>query len=120
MPTKRLPLEFFQLRVLLSWTGDVCWAQCLETGSIVTADNPNIARSMIMEVLKDEVRHAQDNSNLSNLFSTPAPLGIWQTYYEWSHVSQPKELGRGIRILQLRKPKPESANASPIRRMLKV
>lgn len=106
MKTNRLPLEFFQLRVLLSWTGGVCWAQCLETGSIVTADDANTARSMIMEVLKDEVRRAQDDSNLSNLFDTPAPLGIWQTYYEWSQVSHPKELGRGVRILALRRPKP--------------
>lgn len=106
---KRLPLEFFQLRVLLSWAGDICEAQCLETGSIVTADNANTARSMIMEVLKDEVRFAQENSNLANLFSTPAPLGIWQTYYEWQQTRQPKELGRGVRILSLPREKVSSA-----------
>jgi hypothetical protein len=98
---KRLPMEFFNLRVLLSWTGDMCWAQCLETGSVVTADDANTARSMIMETLKEEVRHAQEHSNLASLFDTPAPLGIWQTYYEWSQTRQPKELGRGVSILSL-------------------
>lgn len=106
---KRLPLEFFHLRVLLSWVGNICEAQCLETGSIITADNANTARSMIMEVLRDEVRYAQDNSNLSNLFSTPASLGTWQTYYEWQDVRAPKELGRGVKILCLPKPKVASA-----------
>lgn len=85
----------------------MCWAQCLETGSVVSADNANKARSMIMELIKDEVRRAQDNSSLGNLFNTPAPLGIWQTYYEWSQYS--KILGRGVHIVSLKRAKPSGA-----------
>lgn len=79
--TETLPLEFFHFRVLSKWEGKTCVARCLETGSVVTADNATIARSMILEVLQDEVSHAIEHHNLKNLFSAPASLDTWQEFY---------------------------------------
>src|SRR5438105_4541778 len=52
-------------------------AYCLETGSVVTADDSTTTDSMIKELLEDEVSYAmEDEKRWTNLFSNPAPLEI--------------------------------------------
>ena len=75
---KNLDMRLFRLRVLSGWDSEynVFVARCLETGSIVTADDHETVISMVKEVLEDEVTFAIENDNLANLFSSPAPLEI--------------------------------------------
>jgi hypothetical protein len=78
----KLDARLFRLRVLAAWDSDykVFVARCLETGSIVTADALDIVTDMIKEVLEDEITFAMEHNNLSNLFSSPAPLEIWEQW----------------------------------------
>jgi len=80
-----LPLEFFQLRVLL-WKDphDIYVGQCLETGSVGTADDVDTLRDIMTELLTDEVDFNLATGNLGNLFNTPAPLEVWKRYHELS------------------------------------
>lgn len=57
-------------------------AQCLETGSIVTADDYSVVEEMILELLEDEVSHAIQHWNMTNLFSSPAPFDYWLKYHD--------------------------------------
>lgn len=78
-----LPLQFLQLRVLLWKDGESFVAQCLETGSVVTADDFHSARSLMFGTLVDEVDYNTGGpGSLRNLFDTPAPLDIWRRYLE--------------------------------------
>ena len=82
-----LPVDFYQLRVLIERDDDykVIVARCLETGSIATADDVPTVRGMMLEILLDEIDYNADGpGNLSNLFSNPAPIEIWRQYYEAS------------------------------------
>jgi len=74
-------LELFlnPLRVLAEYdtTYKTHVAYCLETGSVVTANNRDDLKSMIKELLEDEVSFAFEHKNLTNLLSTPAHFDIW-------------------------------------------
>jgi hypothetical protein len=74
--------QLFNLRVLIGYddTYKVYVARCLETGSVVTADDQDTAKSMIKELLEDEIAFALEYRNLANLFSTPAPIEVWQRW----------------------------------------
>ena len=92
----------FSFRVLLRFDQKYCVhvAQCIETGSIVTADRQEDSREMILELLEDEVAFALRNKNLANLFSSPAPVEVWEQWMEaaikqdpdtkWLHINENK------------------------------
>ena len=63
-------------------------AQCLQTGHVVSADDPDTAKSMIVELLGDEVNYAIQHDDLSNLLDTPAPMEIWA---KWNLAAQAKD-----------------------------
>lgn len=71
--------EFLKLRVLAEYnsTYNTFVARCLETGSVVTADDFDTLKSMIVELLEDEVTYAIEHDNLGNLQSAPAPVEVW-------------------------------------------
>ncbi len=52
-------------------------AQCLQTGHLVTADDPKLAKEMIAELLQDEVSFAVKANDLSSLLSSPAPMELF-------------------------------------------
>jgi hypothetical protein len=83
--------RLFNLRVLIEFdsTYNAHVARCLETGSVVTADDEATLKSMITELLEDEISFALDNDNLANLFSTPAPLDVW---FKWD-----QEIRKGVK-----------------------
>jgi hypothetical protein len=72
------------LRVLAEYdtTYNTHVAYCLETGSVVTAENADDLKSMIKELLEDEISFAIANKNLTNLFSTPAGFDIFVKWQE--------------------------------------
>ena len=78
----KLDARLFRLRVLAAWDSEykVFVARCLETGSVVTADDAETVENMIQEVLEDEINFALENDNLANLFSSPAPFEIWEQW----------------------------------------
>ena len=89
--------NLFRLRVLADFDSEykVWVARCLETGSIVTADDPETVIDMMKEVLEDEITFAWENDNLANLYSTPAPREIllrWREAIEAGAEVQPLEL----------------------------
>lgn len=86
--------KFLNLRVLAEYnsTYKVFMAQCLETGSIVTADDEETAKSMITELLEDEISYAVKHRNIGNLFSTPAPLEIWSKWFNALKTGKPEEI----------------------------
>jgi hypothetical protein len=57
-------------------------AYCLETGSVVTAENADDLKFMIKELLEDEISFAVANKNLTNLFSTPAGFDVFVKWQE--------------------------------------
>ncbi len=53
-------------------------AQCLETGSITTAEDSETVMEMMVELLEDEASYAVKHDNLGNLYSAPAPKDVWR------------------------------------------
>lgn len=97
-----LPIEFLQLRVLL-WKvfeeRDFYMGQCLETGSVATADDVDTLKDMMRELIIDEVEYNLNNiGSLKNLFSAPALRHVWQRYYTLS-LNRNADLVGGIRML---------------------
>jgi hypothetical protein len=95
MPTKmnlisELVLPLFNFRVLLRQDEKyrVHVAHCIETGSVVTADSEEEVRTMIKELLEDEISFALTNGNLKNLFSSPAPLDV---LVEWMNAARERK-----------------------------
>ena len=84
--------NFFELRVLEEFndTYMVFVAQCLQTGSMVTADDQATLRTMMTELLEDELSYAFAHKNLSNLFSKPAPDDVWLKWYEAAKTTEPE------------------------------
>lgn len=81
MPSlKNGPLFFFRVLIEKEIAYNVYVARCLETGSVATADDADTVEDMIKELLMDEVTFAVENDNLSNLYSSPAPLDIWMRF----------------------------------------
>jgi predicted RNase H-like HicB family nuclease len=80
-------IPLFNLRVLLRVDEKygVHVAHCIETGNVVTADSEEEARTMIKELLEDEISFALTHRNLKNLFSSPAPLEV---LVEWMNAAQ--------------------------------
>ena len=72
-------------------------AQCLQTGHLVTADDPETAKEMITELLEDEVSLAVKNNDILSLLSNPAPMPLW---FKFDLASKVKvvEHGRTIKI----------------------
>ena len=103
--------SFMDLRVLVEYDQKHKFfvAYCLQTGSVVTADDQDTAVDMIKELLVDEVSYAIVHSNLRNLFASPAPLEIWK---KWStnaakHGSQREKVVIVARELRLDEPEME-------------
>src|ERR1700687_976076 len=88
------------LKVFLEFDTDyqIYVAQCLQTGHLVTADDPKLAKEMIAELLEDEVSVAVKANDLSNLLSHPAPMELFFKFQIASQVPGALEDGRTIRV----------------------
>jgi hypothetical protein len=75
------------LKVFLEFNEEyqVYVAQCLQTGHLVTADEPEMAKEMITELLEEEVSRAVQANDLSSLLSHPAPMAL---FFKWDIASQ--------------------------------
>jgi hypothetical protein len=73
-------------------------AQCLQTGHLVTADEPKMAKEMIAELLEDEVSFAVKANDLSSLLSHPAPMELFFRFEIASQVPGALEDGRTIKV----------------------
>ncbi len=71
------PLDPLKVFVEYDVQYQVYVAQCLQTGHLVTADDPDTAKEMITELLQDEVSLAVKNNDISSLLSNPAPLEMF-------------------------------------------
>jgi hypothetical protein len=91
------------LRVLAEYdpTYQTHVAYCLETGNVVTANNPDDLKMMMKELLEDEVSFAIEHKNLTNLLSNPASYDIfvkWQRALEKGKVEEiPLDLENPVR-----------------------
>jgi hypothetical protein len=73
-------------------------AQCLQTGHLVTADDPKTVKEMIAELLEDEVSFAIRNNDISSLLANPASLEM-RAKWELARITAPDRLEqRTIRI----------------------
>ena len=78
---------------------DIYVAQCLQTGHLVTADDPETAKEMITELLEDEVSSAIKNNDVSTLLSNPAKLDL-RIKWELAYQTAPDKLEqRTIRVV---------------------
>jgi hypothetical protein len=84
-------IPFFQLRVLGEFDEKykTFVAYCLETGSVVTAEDPKSLKEEMKELLEDELSFAFETKNLANLFSSPAPFDKWTKWQEISEKVKP-------------------------------
>ena len=88
------------LKVFLEFDTDyqIYVAQCLQTGHLVTADDPKLAKEMIAELLEDEVSFAVKANDLSSLLSHPAPMELFFKFDIASQIPGAIENGRTIRV----------------------
>jgi len=68
-------------------------AQCLQTGHLVTADDPDTVKNMIAELLEDEVSLAFKNNDISSLLANPASLEL-RAKWELAAITAPEQLDR--------------------------
>jgi hypothetical protein len=74
-------------------------AQCLQTGHLVTADDPDTVKDMIAELLEDEVSLAFKNNDISSLLANPASLEL-RAKWELAAITAPEQLDkRTIKIV---------------------
>ena len=89
-------VPFIKLRVLAEYDSKYKThvAYCLETGSVVTSDDPDALKGEMKELLEDELMFALQTKNLTNLFSSPAPFDKWEKWVEAANKqeSEPIEL----------------------------
>lgn len=83
MPVDKQSPSFVRLRVLAEHNSDynVCVATCLETGSVVTADDETTVVDMMKELLEDEISFAVRHRNYANLLSSPASADVWARWF---------------------------------------
>jgi len=82
-------------------------AQCLQTGHLVTADDADMAKEMITELLEDEVSLAVKNNDISSLLANPAPLELrirWELAARTNKLDERKikihgEVAQELRLL---------------------
>ena len=68
-------------------------AQCIQTGHLVTADDPETVKEMIAELLEEEVSLAIKNNDVSTLLSNPAPLTL-RIKWELAYATAPEKVDR--------------------------
>jgi len=96
-------VPFIQLRVLAEFDDKykTFVAYCLETGSVVTADDADSLKQEMKELLEDELSFAFETRNLRNLFSSPAPFEKWVKWQEAAEKQEPESIEL---VLDLAKP----------------
>ena len=87
-------VPFVKLRVLAEYDEKYKThvAYCLETGSVVTSDDPNALKDEMKELLEDELMYALETKNLTNLFSSPAPFDKWIKWQEAAKKTDPEPI----------------------------
>jgi hypothetical protein len=87
-------VPFVKLRVLAEYDDryKTHVAYCLETGSVVTSDDPNALKNEMKELLEDELMFAFQTKNLNNLFSSPAPFDKWVKWQESAEKQKPEDI----------------------------
>jgi hypothetical protein len=87
-----IPLFDFKALVFYDKSADNYAAYCLETGGVATADSPQKAEELIVDVIQSELHHAIALGNFRNLFSHPAPKMLW---FKWLEAAE-KNAPRGV------------------------
>ena len=105
--TQHYPL--FEWRALLEYDSKykIFIAHCLETGSVVSADDPDTAKEMIKELLEDEITYAIERKSLKNLLSSPAPLDVHIRWQQAAEKTPPEKMTLNIRAEELRLDRPD-------------
>jgi hypothetical protein len=88
------------LKVFLEYDNQyqVYVAQCLQTGHLVTADDPELAKEMIVELLEEEVSLAVKANDISTLLSNPAPMEL---FFKWELASKVPEAIEPPRMIKV-------------------
>jgi hypothetical protein len=97
MTSNEFPTFRFRVLPYYDSTHKYYVAQCLETGSITTAEDSETVMEMMVELLEDEASYAVKYDNLGNLYSAPASKDVWN---EW--VSRAKKFGVEYRTLNVK------------------
>lgn len=87
------PLDPLKVFVEYDTRYHVYVAQCLQTGHLVTADDPETTKQMITELLEDEVSYAVKQNDLSNFLSNPAKMELW-VKWELAYKNAPDKVDR--------------------------
>jgi len=94
--TSLQPLDPLKVFLEYDTEHEVYVAQCLQTGHLVTADDPKLAKEMIAELLEDEVSFAVKANDLSSLLSHPAPMELFFKFEIAARAGEPEQ--RTIRV----------------------
>jgi hypothetical protein len=97
-------VPFFSLRGLTEYDSahKVFISQCLETGSLVTADDSDTATHMLIELLEDEISYAVEHENFANLFSSPASPSVWVRWLKIAKTQDPQNITLKVSATALR------------------
>jgi hypothetical protein len=107
MEKRREPFIVFRVLIEHDPKYNFYVAHCLQTGSVVTADETEVAEDMIRELLEDEISYAVIHNNLKNLLSSPAPLEVWKKWSKAAEIQAPKIVPLNITAKELRLDEPE-------------
>ena len=102
MPTKITtlkPLDPLKVFVEYDPQYEIYVAQCLQTGHLVTADDADMAKEMIAELLEDEVSSAVKHNDISRLLSNPAEMKLWLKFELALQTAPDKIDERTIRVV---------------------
>ncbi len=102
--TKSTSEPLLRLRVLTEFdeTYRIYVSRCLETGHVVTANDPKTAADMMCELLDDEIAFAVEHKNFPNLFSNPASFDVWIRYKTLAKIHPPTTKTKVIDARELR------------------
>jgi hypothetical protein len=114
MSRAHFPLFEFKVLIEFDQRFRVFVGYCLETGSVVTADKPDMAKNMMKELLEDEISFAIQHNNVRNLLSSAAPLEIWKKWQEAAKAMKPEivELNYTAQEIALDEPEVELSIAT--------
>jgi len=76
-------------------------ATCLETGSVATADSPELLKEAILDLLDEEIIHAAIHGDIAGLFSHKAPKDVWSRWIRAVGETTPETLSLRLRLQAL-------------------
>ncbi len=97
-------LDNLRFRVLVEFDPKYRYyvARCLETNSTATADKLDDLKTVIKELLEEEITFAVVNNRVEALFSKQAPPETWMRWYKVIRTQKPEKIELSVQVSEAR------------------